>query len=171
MGDFVVDTFILGDEARKAFLSHPKVRTSDNTTTGKRANFIHGTKEERSSKSTKKFKFLGTTAGDHGVSLEIYAELDEYVDGSGVKQKYLDKNYAVGFSDGSRENASLQYGAIPVTQGDGTENADVVNFVGSEYIDSQVKKDPAGVEKMYKSSPLPVMNQPKSFISIKATLI
>lgn len=164
-----VDTYVLGNEARKAFLAHPKVRTSDNTTTGKTKNFYEPTKEEREAKSTDTFLYLGTTSGEHGKALEIYAEIDTYYDGS-ADTYYLDKNYVAGFKGGNEENAQVQYGAIPEIEGE-DESAQVVLIEAKEFIDGKVSKDPVGVQRFYKSSPLPTMNQPKAFISIKATLI
>lgn len=170
MGEFAPDTFVLGTQAKIAFMAHPKTITADNTTTGKMANFILPTKDEKASKSTKKFKYLGMTTGQYGVEVEVYHELDEYTNASNVKTKYLDKNYAVGFSDGNMDNASLQYGAIPIADGDG-ENARITNAIGSEWIDGEIKKNPASARKYYRSSPMTCMSQPKSFISIKATLV
>ena len=166
MGQYAVDTFVLGFEARKAWAAHPKVRTSDNTTTGKRANFIPGTPEEKAAKSTKFMKYLGQTTGDNGVALEIYVELEMY----GGTSYYLDKNFVVGFAMGDTQNAQVQYGAIPVAEGSNTAS-ELVLFEGKEWIDAEIKKDPAGVKRYFRSSPLPTMNQPKAFISIKATLI
>ena len=166
MGQYAVDTFVLGFEARKAWANHPKVRTSDNTTAGKRANFIPGTKEEKASKSTKYMKYLGQTTGDHGVALDIYVELEKY----DATSYFLDKNFVVGFAMGDSQNAQVQYGAIPVAEGSNTAS-DLVLWEGKEWIDAEIKKDPAGVKRYFRSSPLPTMNQPKAFISIKATLI
>lgn len=170
MGQYAVDTYVLGVEAKKAFMSHPLVRTIDNTTTGKKANFIQASKEERTSKSTKYMIFLGTTTGDYGKAVDIYYEYEQYVNASNIKTNYLDKNYAVGFANGNEENGQVQYGNIPVAMGDG-ESATLETVEGMEWIDGEIKKDPAGVKRYYRSSPLPTMNQPKSFISIKATLI
>jgi len=166
MGQYAVDTFVLGFEARKAWAAHPKVRTSDNTTAGKRANFIPGTKEEKAAKSTKYMKYLGQTTGDNGAALDIYAELEMY----GGTNYYLDKNFVVGFAMGDGQNAQVQYGAIPVAEGSNTAS-DLVLREGKEWIDAEIKKDPAGVKRYFRSSPLPTMNQPKAFISIKVTLI
>ena len=166
MGQFAVNTFVIGDEARKAFIKHPKVMTSDNTTTGKKASFFLPTLAEREAKSTDTLLFIGTTAGDYGKSIEIYADIDEY----GSSTKYLDKNYAVGFSRGNEDNGQLQYGNIPIATGEGS-NVQLETFVGTEWIDGEIKKDPAGIKRYFRSSPLPTMNQPKAFVSIKATLI
>jgi len=166
MGQYAVNTYVLGFEARKAWGANPHVRTTDDTTTGKRANFIPATKEERASKSTKFMKYLGQTTGDSGVALDIYVELEMY---SGTNY-FLDKNFAVGFSMGDPKNAQVQYGAIPVASG--TElGSELSLYVGKEWIDAEIKKDPAGVKRYYRSSPLPTMNVPKAFISIKATLV
>lgn len=169
MKQYAVDTYIMGFEAQKAFIKHPKVLTSDNTTTGKKANFYTPTKEERESKSTDTLIFMGTTAGDYGRALELYAELDQYNDGTN-DLFYLNKNYCVGFRRGNEENAQIQYGNIPVTKGDGA-NVEIVTFVGKEHLDGKISKNPVGIERFYKTSPLPTMNQPKAFVSIKATLI
>lgn len=166
MGQYAVDTFVLGFEARKAWANHPKVRTSDNTTAGKRANFIPASKEEKAAKSTKYMKYLGQTTGDHGVALDIYVELEKY----DSTNYFLDKNFVVGFRNGDEQNGQVQYGAIPVAEGSNTMS-DLVLFEGKEWIDAEIKKDPAGVKRYFRSSPLPTMNQPKAFISIKATLI
>jgi len=166
MGQYAVDTFVIGFEVRKAWAAHPKVRTSDNTTAGKRANFIPATKEEKASKSTKYMKYLGQTTGDHGVALDIYAELEKY----DATSYFLDKNFTVGFAMGDGQNAQVQYGAIPVAEGSNTAS-DLVLYEGKDWIDAEIKKDPAGVKRYFRSSPLPTMNQPKAFISIKATLI
>ena len=169
MGKFAVNTFILGFEAHKAFVKHPKVQTSDNTTTGKKANFVNATPAESAAKSTDTFIFVGTTAGDYGKVLEIYVELDQYNNGTSDVY-YMDKNYAVGFRRNNEENAQRHYGLIPVAQGEG-ENVEIVGFEGKEWIDGETKKDPVGIKRYYKSSPLVTMNQPKAFVSIKATLI
>lgn len=164
-----VNTYIMGSEAQKAFIKHPKVLTSDNTTTGKKANFYPPTKEEREAKSTDTFIFMGTTAGDYGRAVALYAELDEYNDGT-TDVAYLDKNFCVGFRKDNKENGQIQYGNIPITEGN-DENAVVATYVGKEHLDGRVSKNPVGVERFYRSSPLPTMNQPKAFVSIKATLI
>jgi len=166
MGQYAVDTYVLGFEARKAWAAHPKVRTADNTTSGKRKNFTPATSEEIAAKSTKFMKYLGQTTGDNGVALWIYVELEMY----GGTSYFLDKNFAVGFRMGDAQNGQVQYGAIPVAQGEG-EGVEIVPFVGKEWIDGEIVKDPAGVKRYYRSSPLPTMNVPKAFISIKATLI
>lgn len=166
MGQYAVDTFVLGFDARKAWANHPKVRTSDNTTAGKRANFNPATKDEKASKSTKFMKYLGQTTGDHGIALDIYVELEKY----DATSYFLDNNYVVGFEMGSTRNGQRQYGAIPVAEGS-NENSELVTFVGREWIDAEIKKDPAGVKRFYRTSPLPTMNVPKAFIAIKATLI
>jgi len=134
LGGFAVNTFVLGSEAKKAWAAHPKVRTFDNVTAGKRKNFNPATTEEQTSKSTKFMKYLGTTTGDTGVPVAIYAEMELY----DATSPYLDKNFTVGFELGNEQNAQIQHGGIPVA---------------------------------FRSSPLPTMNQPKAFISIKATLI
>lgn len=170
MGEYAPNAFVLGTEARKAFLAHPKVRTVDNTTTGKRANFIQGTASERAGKSTAHMKYLGTTAGDDGLALEIYAELDTYVNAASATVPYLDKNFVVGGNTGSDINASMQYGAIPIAQGSG-DNVAMVSLMQTEWIDGRIKQDPAGIQRQYKSSPLPTMNQQKGFISIQATIV
>lgn len=169
MKQYAPNTFVLGFEAHKAFIKHPTVLTSDNTTTGKKANFYLPTVEERKTKSTDTFIFVGTTAGDYGKSLEIYVELDQYNNGS-ADVFYMNKNYAVGFKRGNGEAGQIQYGNIPVAKENGV-NSEIVSFVGEEWIDAEVKKDPAGVKRYFRSSPLPTMNQPKAFISIKATLV
>ena len=169
MGQHAVNTFIMGFEAHKAFIKHPKVLTSDNTTTGKKANFYPPSKEERASKSTDTFIFMGTTAGDYGRVVELYAELDEYNDGT-TDVRYLDKNFCVGFRKNEGANGQIQYGNIPITTGEGSE-ARTATTVGKEWIDGQISKNPVGTERFYRSSPLPTMNQPKGFVSIKATLI
>lgn len=169
MGQFSVNTFILGFEAHKAFIKHPKVLTSDNTTTGKKANFTNATKDQTASKSTDTFIFVGTTAGDYGKVLEIYVELDQYNDGS-TDVYYMDKNYAVGFRRFNEDNAQRHYGLIPIATGEG-DNVEVSSFEGKEWIDGETKKDPVGIKRYYRSSPLPTMNQPRAFVSIKATLI
>lgn len=169
MGKFAVDTFIIGFEAHKAFVKHPKVQTSDNTTTGKKANFRNATIEESAAKSTDTLIFVGTTLGDYGKVLEIYAELDQYNNGT-ADVYYLDKNYVVGFKRGNEENGQIQYGNIPVAEGDG-ESAVLTAVMGKEWIDGEIKKNPAAVARYYRSSPLATMNQPKAFVSIKATLI
>jgi hypothetical protein len=170
MGQHAVDTYVLGMEAKKAFMSNANVRTTDNTTNGKKANFIQATKEEREAKSTEYFKYLGSTTGDYGKPVEIYYEFEQYVDASKTEQYYLDKNYAVGFKARNEENGQVQYGNIPVATGS-DENSELTTVVGMEWIDAEIKKDPAGVKRYYRSSPLPTMNQPKAFISIKATLV
>lgn len=169
MGQFAVDTYVLGLEAKKAFVSHPKVSTIDNTTTGKKANFIQASKEERASKSTEYMVYLGSTTGNYGKAVELYYEFEQYVIGN-TEYNYLDKNYVVGFRYGNEENGQVQYGNIPVATGDG-EGATLDTYVGMEWIDGEIRKDPAGVKRYYRSSPLPTMNQPKAYISIKATLI
>jgi len=166
MGQYAVDTYVLGYEAKKAWAKHPQVRTTDNTTSGKRANFIPATKEEKATKSSKYMKYLGQTTGDTGVPVDIYYELEKY----GGSNYYLDKNYVVGFTMGDGQNAQRQYGAIPVAEGMG-ENSELVLIEDREWIDAETVKDPAGVKRYYRSSPLPTMNVPKAFISIKATLI
>jgi len=167
MGMFGFNTVILGDEARKAWGANPNVHTVDNTTTGKRKNFNAATAEEKAVKETMFMLYLGQTTGDNGRSISVYAETEMYNDGANY---YLNKNYVVGFTAGSLVNAQVQYGAIPVAQGEG-EGVEIVPFVGKEWIDGQIEKDPAGVQRFYRSSPLPTMNKPKAFISIKATLI
>jgi len=166
MGQYAVDTFVIGFEARKAWAAHPKVRSMDNVTTGKRKNFNPASPEEMASKSTKYMKYLGQTSGDTGVAVSIYTELEMY----GGTNYFLDKNFAVGFRMGDAQNGQVQYGAIPVSEGEGA-NSELVAFVGKEWIDAELVKDPAGVKRYYRSSPLPTMNVPKAFISIKATLI
>lgn len=169
MGKYGVDTFILGFQAHKAFINHPKVRTSDNTTTGKKANFRNATIEETASKSSATFIYVGSTTGDYGKVLEIYVELDQYNNGL-TDVYYMDKNFAVGFRRGAEDHGQIQYGNIPAVTGEG-ETADLITVVGKEWMDGEVKKNPAGVARYYRSSPLPTMNQPKGFVSIKATLI
>lgn len=169
MGKYGVDTFTIGFEAHKAFIKHPKVLTSDNITTGKKANFRNATEAESASKSTDTLIFVGKTQGDYGKVLEIYAELDQYNDGSSDVY-YLDKNYAVGYKRGNETNGQIHYGNIPVAEGTG-ENVAVSTFEGKEWIDGEIQKNPVGVQRFYRSSPLPTMNQPKAFVSIKATLI
>jgi len=169
MGAYGADTFVLGFEANKAFITNPNTLTNDNSSSGNSANFSIATKEEKAAKSTDTFLFIGTTLGVYGKALEIYADIDQYNDGS-ADVYYLDKNYAVGFKRYNQENAQIQYGNIPVAQGDGA-NVEIVGFVGKEWIDGEIKKDPAGIKRYYRSSPLPTMNQPKAFISIKATLV
>lgn len=166
MGSFAVNTFVLGAEARKAWAANPHVRTVDDTTTGKRKNFTPATVAEQDARSTKFFKYLGRTTGDTGVPLDIYTELEMY---NGTSY-YLDKNFVVGFSAGDEQNAQIHYGAIPVAEGEG-EDAEIVPFVGVEWMDAEIKKDPAGVARFYRTSPLPTMCVPKAFVSIKATLI
>ena len=169
MGQHSVDTFMIGFEAHKAFIKHPKVLTSDNNTTGKKANFYPPTREERASKSTDTLIFVGTTAGDYGKALEIYAELDQYNNGT-TDVYYLDKNFAVGFRRDAEENGQIQYGNIPVAEGE-APNLVINTFVGKEHLDGLITKNPVGIQRFYRSSPLPTMNQPKAFVSIKATLI
>jgi len=169
MGQFAVDTYVLGLEAKKAFMSHPKVITIDNTTIGKKANFIQASKEERTAKSTQYMVYIGSTAGNYGKAVELYYEFEQYVIGS-TEYNYLNKNYVVGFRNANEENGQMQYGNIPVASGDG-EGATLDTYVGMEWIDGEIRKDPAGVKRYYKSSPLPTMNQPKAYKSIKATLI
>jgi len=169
MGKFGVNAYILGHEAHGAFIKHPKVLTTGNTTTGKKANFTNATEAQTASKSTDTFIFVGTTAGDYGKVLEIYVELDQYNDGSSDVY-YMDKNYAVGFRRGNEENAQRHYGLIPIATCEG-ENVEVKAFEGKEWIDGETKKDPVGIKRYYRSSPLLTMNQPKGFVSIKATLI
>jgi len=164
-----VDTYVLGDEARKAFMAHPDVRTSDNTSEGKMKNFILPTPEERDRMSTDTFLYLGRTTGEHGKPLYIYSDIDTYNDGSS-DVFYLDKNYAVGFKKENMENGQIHYGAIPELEGDG-ESAKIILLQTKEHIDGKIMKDPVGIQRFYKTSPLPTMNQPKAFISIKATLI
>ena len=166
MGQYAVNTFVLGNEARKAWAANPNVRTSDNITTGKRANFIPATKEEKAAKSSKFMKYLGQTTGDTGVALDIYAELEKYAGTS----DYLDKNFVVGFSAGDERNGQTHYGAIPVASGTDS-GSDLSLLAGKEWIDGEIVKDPAGVKRYYRSSPLPTLNVPNAFISIKATLI
>lgn len=167
MGQFAFNTVVLGAEARKAWTANPHVRTMDNTTTGKRKNFNPATPEQKAAKSGMFMHYLGQTTGDTGPAIDVYAETEMYNDGT---EYYLNKNYVVGFVAGNQENAQVQYGAIPVAQGDG-EGAEIVAFVGKEWIDGKIETDPAGVQRFYRSSPLPTMNKPKAFISIKATLI
>jgi len=169
MGKFGVNVFILGFEAHKAFIKHPKVMTASNTTTGKNANFINATPEQTAAKSTDTYIFVGVTAGAYGRVLEIYVELDQYNDGSSDVY-YMDKNFAVGFRRDNEENAQRHYGLIPVATGDG-ENIEIIGFEGKEWIDGEAKKNPVWIARYYRSSPLLTMNQPKAFVSIKATLI
>lgn len=169
LGQYAVDTYVLGIEAKKAFMAHPSVKTIDDTTTGKKANFIQASKEERSAKSTEYMIFLGTTTGDYGKAVDIYYEYEQYVNASNTEVYYLDKNYVVGFKNGNQDNGQIQYGGIPVATGEGDPELDF--FVGVEWMDGEIKKDPAGIKRYYRTSPLPTMNQPKAFISIKATLI
>lgn len=169
LGMFKFDTVILGAEARKAWTANPNVRTVDNTTTGKRKNFNPATPADKASKSGTFMEYLGQTSGDTGPSIDVYAETETYTDTNGT-QNYIDKNYVVCGAAGSLENGQVQYGAIPVAQGSG-EGVDIVAFVGKEWIDGEIKKDPAGVIRYYRSSPLPTMNKPKAFASLKVTLI
>lgn len=169
MGKYGVDTFILGFEAHKAFIKHPKVLTSDNNTTGKKANFSNGTEAEKLAKSTDTFIYVGKTMGDYGKVIEIYVELDQYNNGT-TDVYYLDKNYAVGFKRGNEDNGQRHYGLIPITTG-ADANAQIDFYEGKEWIDGDVHKDPVGIKRYYRSSPLLTMNQPKAFVSIKATLI
>ena len=169
MGKFGIDTIILGFEAHKAFIKHPKVLTTDNTTTGKKANFMNATPAEKAAKGTATLIFVGTTAGDYGKVIEIYAELDQYNDGS-TDVYYMDKNYAVGFRRGNEDNGQRHYGYIPVATGTGSD-VEIDLYEGKEWIDGEIKKDPVGIKRYYRSSPLVTMNQPKAFVSIKATLI
>jgi len=169
MKQYSVDTYIMGSEAQKAFIKHPKVLTADNTNDGKKANFYAPTKEERASKSTDTFIFMGTTAGDYGRAVELYVELDQFNDGS-QDVAYLDKNYCVGFKRGNEENGQIQYGNIPVAVGEGS-NVQIETFVGKEHLDGKISKNPVGVERFYRTSPLPTMCQPRAFMSIKATLV
>jgi len=168
-GQFSVNTYVLGSEAHQAFLSNSKVLTADNTSTGKKQNFFIPTPAEREAKSTDTFIFVGTTSGANGKAVEIYVELDEFNDGTN-DVKYMDKNYAVGFKRENDVNAQIQYGNIPIATGEGSD-AVLETFVGVEWIDGVIKSDPVGVKRFYKSSPLPTMNQPKAFNSIKATLV
>lgn len=167
---FAFDTVILGFEAWKAWAAHPDVRTVDNTTSGKRANFSPATRVEQDDRNTKTFMYLGRTSGDSGKPLDIYMEIDTYKNSSGTDTYYLDKNYAVCFSSGNETNAQIHYGNIPIATGTAdTSNIEWVS--GMEWFDGEVSKDPVGVKRYYRTSPLPVMAQPKAFASIKATLI
>lgn len=170
LGQYAVDTYVFGSEAKKAFMAHPKVLTIDNTTTGKKANFIQASKEERMARSSEYMIFLGTTTGDYGKAVDIYYEYEQYVNASGTATDYLNKNYVVGFKMGNEDNGQVQYGGIPVAMEGGAE-PELDFFVGKEWMDGEIKKDPAGIKRYYRTSPLPTMNQPKAFISIKATLI
>lgn len=168
MGMFGFNTVILGNEARKAWVANPHVRTVDNTTTGKRKNFNAATAADKLAKGETQFMlYLGQTTGDSGRAIDVYAETEMYNDGASY---YLDKNYVVGFTAGDEVNGQVQYGAIPVAQDMGT-GSEIVPYVGVEWIDAEIEKDPAGVKRFYRSSPLPTMNKPKAFISIKATLV
>ena len=169
MKKYSVNTYIMGSEARLAFMKNPNVQTSDNITTGKKANFTIASVADIRSKSTDTFLFMGTTNGTYGKSVELYAEIDVYNDGT-QDVDYFDKNYCVGFRKGNADNAQIQFGNIPVTSGDG-QNAEIKTFVGREHLDGRVSINPVGVERFYRTSPLPTMNQPKAFISIKATRV
>lgn len=170
MGQFAVDTYVMGIEAKKAFMNHPDVRTIDDTTTGKKMNFLQASKDERSARSTRFMIYLGQTTGDYGKAVDIFYEFEQYVNAALAEVSYLDKNFVVGFSMGSEDNGQVQYGNIPVAVGEG-QNVELESFVGTEWIDGEIHKDPAGIKRYYRSSPLPTMNQPKAFMSIKATLI
>jgi hypothetical protein len=166
MGNFIPDTFVLSSESGKAFNKHPFVRTVDNTTTGKQANFVKATKAD-AGKSTKFMKYLGEAQGTNGVFLEIYQELQTY----GASLRYLDKNYAVGFTRGNRKNGQVHYGNIPEIKGS-DEKPYLTTFVGVQRLSYEAKRvAPVGIVRYFQSSPLPTMNQPKGYISIKATLI
>jgi hypothetical protein len=74
--------------------------------------------------------------------------------------------YAVCFKRGVERNAQIQYGAIPVAVKRGNDS-EIVAIQAKEWMDSDVIKDPAGIQRYYRTSPLPTMNVPKAFKSIK----
>ena len=126
-------------------------------------NFEPATDAAANAKSTDTLIFLGTTVGKKRI--EVYVELDQYNDGSSDLY-YLSEKYAVCFKRGSQMNGQIQYGAIPVAEKRGTDS-EIVSVQAKEWMDSEVKKDPAGIKRYYRTSPLPTMNVPKAFKSIK----
>jgi hypothetical protein len=162
-GVYAYDTVIMGADAYAAWSANANVRTIDDTTTGKRANFRPATPEQAAAKGSDTLIFLGTTIG--AKYIDVYVELDQYNDGA-TDQYFLEPKFAVCFKGGAEDNAQVQYGAIPVATGDGS-NVDITLVEAKEFIDGEAQKDPAGIKRIYKTSPLPTMNKPKAFKSIQ----
>lgn len=169
---YPINTFVIGFEAKKAWVKHPQVTKTDGS--GNRANFTPATKEEKMAKSSEYMIYLGQTNGNYGSSVDVYFEKEKYqLVKDGAEFYYLDKNYAIGFEMRNPKWMQRHYGAIPFSKQDG----DVVApdkmglFVGKELLTKKAYEDPDGIKKRYRTSPLITMNQPNAFISVKATLI
>lgn len=166
-----LDTYVLGFEAAKAWRKHPQVTKTD--ASGYWANFTPATKAERDSKSSKYMTYLGSTNGNYGKAVEVYYEFEQYEDASGTSQYYLDKNFVIGFEDGNTKFMQRHYGAIARSTGNGDDSVgnSMELYQGKELLTAKQFEDPDGIKRRYRTSPLVTMNQPKAFVSIKATLI
>lgn len=162
------DTYTFSLDVWNVFMANNNVRTADNSSSGDIANFIPASPAEKTARSTRTYLYMGQTAGIHGRALDIYVEIDTYQVNATTTANYIDRKFAVGYTRGSEEYGQVQYGAIPVVENENSNNARISNFVGVEYLDSKVSKNPVGVERFYRSSPLVTMNQPAAFISIEA---
>jgi len=166
-----IDTYVLGFEATKAWRKHPQVTKTD--ASGNRANFTPATQAERTAKSSRFMTYLGMTNGNYGKAVEVYYESETYTDAAGATKYYLDKNYVVGFEFGNTANMQRHYGAIANASGtnDDSTNKTMELVVTKELLTAGIERDPDGIKRRYRTSPLVTMNKPGAFISIKATLI
>ena len=144
---------ILSQSAYQAFIGHSRVRFGADAN-GKIANV---NKNAVASAKGSKFIFVGTLADR---PLDLWLEIDTYVDSAGARQKYLTDGFVV---IGSSTQAEMLYGGIPTVIGDNVE-WQVAEFLPAVATET----NPAKVDRIYKTAPLPTLKNGGSFYSLKA---
>lgn len=144
----------MSETAYAAFISHAKVLTTDNDSTGKKANF---TKSDLSKVKSGSKHFKAGRLVDR--PLDVYVEMDTYKNAAGTDIKYLTDGFVV---FGSSSTGQLFYGGIPMSRGDSVVwvSADVMLKVDT-------KENPVSVDRIFQSAPLPVLKNAEGFYSLK----
>ena len=147
------DIVILSKTAYNAFISNPNVLTD--RADGKAKNFQKAEAGE-SGRYGKGVVYVGTLVDR---PLEVVVDMQVFKDEDGNNVEALANDYAVYASRGA---GARLYGGVPMTQGN------KVGLVAVEFLPLvETQENPAQVELIYRSSPLPTLRNPNAFYSQK----
>ncbi len=137
------------------FYENAQIRTSDNSSTGKKANYTLN--ENRNIDDD---FFMAGTIQHKDMMLEIWVERGTYKDTSGADQKFMDVNYV---ALTSKASGTTEFGGIPVAKkGDG-----VVNIAAETDVAEIITENPPIHELVHRTAPLPLMKNGNAFYSLK----
>ena len=136
------------------FYSSAEVRTADNSSSGKKANFI-----VNEARDVNADFFKAGTLMEKDMMLDVYVERGTYTVG-GTDTAFLPAAYVV---LGSRGKGTTEFGGIPVAK----EGEGVVNIAAEVDIAEVISLNPPQHEVVHRTAPLPLLKNGNAFYSLK----